>query len=216
MYLPILFRNWPPPLPTPTPATTKCVPSAQTVDIAEVIDTSTSMKDPTSSGGIPKLQAAIAAAKELVLLLKPADQASVVAFNSKSYLQVGLTSDRAALNAALASLPSTQAVGTRIDLGLDAAHQELIGPHHLSQNNRSIVLVTDGRQIGPPGSEAVTAAADRIKADGIKLITVGLGTDVDEDLLRSIASSPDLYFPAPNAEELLEIYRKIALVIPCP
>jgi hypothetical protein len=174
------------------------------------------MSAPTTGGGIPKLQAAIAAAQELVNLLKAADQASIIGFNNQANLETGLTTDRALLAAALARLPSTQATGTRIDTGLQVAFDELTGPNHRAENNRSIVLVTDGVNTDPEGPAKVYAIADRIKAEGIKLITVGLGSDVDDVLLRSIASEPDLYFQAPNAEDLMRIYRDIALVIPCP
>jgi Mg-chelatase subunit ChlD len=214
-YLPIVVRNWPPPTPTPSPAPTKCVPEEQTIDTALVIDTSTSMSDPTQPGGQAKLAAAIEAAGELVALLKPADQATIIGFNSKAYVQSVLTGDKAALGAALQSLYSTQAVGTHIDAGLQAAYEELISPRHKSENHRSVVLVTDGKQVGPPGTDAVVAVADQIKNAGILLVTVGLGADIDEALLKQIAS-PGLYYPAPNAEDLVAIYREIALMIPCP
>ncbi len=215
LHLPILFRDWPP-APTPTPAPTKCVPELQTVDVAAVVDTSTSMLETTPGGTLVKLRAAIEAAQELVNLLKSEDQVAVVGFNSRAQTLTGLTSDRQRITSALTGLAGTTAVGTRIDLGLQAALDELISPRHKSTHNRSIVLVTDGRHVGPPGTEAVIEVADRIRAEGIKLVTVGLGADIDEPLLRSIATTPELYFAAPNAEGLLEIYRRIAIVIPCP
>jgi Mg-chelatase subunit ChlD len=212
VYLPIVHRD----PPEPTPAPTKCVPEAQTIDVALVIDTSTSMSLPTQNGGMPKLQAAIDAAAELVLLLKPADQAAIIGFNSRAYVQSVLTGDKPTLRAALQSLYSTQAVGTHIDAGLQSAYDELMSPRHKSENHRSVVLVTDGKQVGPPGPDAVIAVADQIKAQDILLVTVGLGGDIDEALLKQIATGPEYYFAAPNAEDLLEIYRQIAHIIPCP
>ena len=50
---------------------------------------------------------------------------------------------------------------------------------------------------------------------GIGTATVGLGPAIDEQLLFDIASGPDLYFRAPNAEDLLDLYRQIARLIPC-
>jgi Mg-chelatase subunit ChlD len=211
-YMPIAYRNWPEP--TPTPEATECIPEEQVVDLALVIDTSTSMGDPTSEGGQPKLEAAIEAAEELVALLKPEDQVAVIGFNRASHLATQLTGDKARVRWALSTLPGTQAQGTSIDLGLAEALAELESPRHKQGNDRSIVLVTDGRQTGLGGNAAVRAVAQQIHAADIKLITVGLGSDVDEALLRDIASSPELYFPAPNAEELKDIYREIARVIP--
>ncbi len=217
-YLPILFQNWPEPTPVPTP--TVCVPEEQTVDVGLVIDTSTSMSDATSPGGPRKLDAAVGAAQELVNLLKVEDQAAVVGFNSEALLATQLTSDHALITAALQSLPATQSPGTRIDKGLRTGLSELTSPRHKSANNRSIILVTDGRQ-SEGGNDLVLAAAQAIKAAEITLVTVGLGTDVDGQLLRNIASvDPDtgrsLYYPVPNAEDLNRIYREIARVIPCP
>jgi hypothetical protein len=213
--LPLVFRNWPPvPTPTPSPVPTKCIPEAQTVDVAEVIDTSTSMSEPTTQGGMAKLQAAIQAAQELVNNLKADDQVTIVGFNSTSFVETTLTSDRARIAAALAALPSRQATGTQINLGLQAALDELTSGRHLPGNTRGIILVTDGRQVGDP--QDVIDVADRIKAENIALVTIGLGGDVDSVLLRQIASAPQYYYEAPNAEDLLRIYREVARYIPCP
>jgi hypothetical protein len=80
-----------------------------------------------------------------------------------------------------------------------------------------MVLVTDGRHTGEGGAQSVRDAATAVKAAGVRLVTVGLGSaaDIDEALLREIASSPSLYFPAPDAADLLRIYREIVHLIPC-
>ena len=54
------------------------------------------------------------------------------------------------------------------------------------------------------------------KAAGIRIYTVGLGTDLDEAALREMASGPEAYRHAPSAAELAGIYRGIAVDIPCP
>jgi Mg-chelatase subunit ChlD len=212
LFLPITHKLWPKPEPTPT----VCKPELQTVDIALVIDTSISMGDPTQAGGKPKLQAAIEAAEELTRMLKPTDQAAVVGFNSTSTLATVLTNDRERIAAALRSLPATQAQGTSIDIGLLAGLSELESERHIEGNHRSIILVTDGHQTGPGGNRAVRDAAIVVEGAGVQLIVIGLGSDVDEPLLRSIVSEPELYFRAPNAEDLLAVYREIARYIPCP
>lgn len=212
LYLPIAFRLWPEAVPTATP----CVPEEQHLDVAFVIDTSTSMSDPTHLGGQPKLTAAIEAAVAFVSLLKATDQAAVVGFNSTTTVAAALTSDRVALTAALRSLPSTQAIGTGIDLGLLTGLEEL-NKTTRTPDTRSIVLVTDGIQSSEGGAQAVRDAAAAVKGAGIRLVTVGLGSssDIDEALLREIATSPALYFPAPNAADLERIYREIVHLIPC-
>ena len=68
------------------------------------------------------------------------------------------------------------------------------------------------------------AAADRAKAEGIEIFTIGVGRpDADDpidrvnaDLLRAVASSPERAFITPDAEELAAIYSRIAVLLPCP
>lgn len=204
LYLPVTFRNWP-----------ECIPEEQTIDVALVLDTSVSMQDPTEPGGPRKLDAAIGAAREIVELLKDTDQAAVIGFNATSLTASTLTSDKAALTAALQGLPAMSASGTIIDSGLRAATEELMSERHRAGNKRSIILVTDGEQSN--GDTApVLAWAATAKSNGITVITVGLGTEIDAALLQQVASDPSLYYPVPNAADLQRIYREVARIIPCP
>ena len=212
-YLPFTLRNWPEPLPTAT--ATPCVPEEQTIDTALVIDTSISMADPTTPGGQAKLDAAIEAAIEIVKLLKPSDQATIIGFNAEAFVLAELGGDKVALEAALRALPSTQAAGTSIDSGLQAARSELTGARHLAGNARSIILVTDGAQSGGD-TATVRDAAAAAKAAGIQIVTVGLGEGADASLLSEVASRPELFYAAPSTEDLLRIYREVARLIPCP
>lgn len=214
-YLPVAYKQKPPPTVTPEPSPTKCVPWAQTVDVGIVIDTSTSMNDPTQQGGIRKIDAAIDAAIGLVELLKDEDQTTIVWFNNTAGVASQLTTNKDQAIRALRGLPDTSSPGTALHLGILAATEELTSPRHNPDSNTSLVLLTDGRQSHPDGVQAVRDAADRAKQAGITIVTVGLGTDLDSDLLRDVASEPELYFPAPNAEDLEEIYILIADLIPC-
>lgn len=207
VYLPILFRSWPEPKP--------CVPEEQTIDVALVIDTSVSMQDPTQAGGQAKIAAAVEAGIEIVDLLKPSDQATIVGFNAQSHLASMLSGDKEQLKAALRGLPGTSAAGTAIDSGLRAATAELASGRHRPENTQSIILVTDGEQSGGNNQPVVEAAA-AAKALGITIVTVGLGAEIDEPLLRQVANDPALFYRAPNAEDLLRIYREVARIIPCP
>lgn len=194
----------------------ECKPSQQTVDVAMIVDTSMSMGEPTQAGGKTKLQAAIDAMRQLVGLLKPGDQAAVIWFNDDTSVMVPLTSDHASLAAALDGLWATQAPGTHIHEGLLAALNELVSVRHVADSNRAVVLVTDGRQDEIVGAQAVRDAAAAVKAAGIEVYAVGLGANVDAVLLGEVASSPATLSLAPNAEDLEAIYRRIAIVIPCP
>jgi Mg-chelatase subunit ChlD len=210
-YLPILYRLWP----EPTPAPTRCIPEQQTIDVALVIDTSQSMRDPTQAGGQRKIDAAVEAAIEIVNLMKPQDQATVIGFNSIGFVASPLSGDKAALIAALRDLPNRQAAGTQIDLGIRTATGELTSARHRLTNTPSMIVVTDGEQ-STGGPQPVRDAAQAAKSAGIRIVTVGLGPSVDATLLTDVASSPALYFPAPDAADLLRIYREVALLVPCP
>jgi len=78
-----------------------------------------------------------------------------------------------------------------------------------------MIVLTDGRSNPRPIGEAVARAADA-KADGILIATVGLGTDLDLDGLRAIATSDQHFFQSPDARDLEAIYAAIASLIPCP
>jgi hypothetical protein len=214
-YFPFALNEPQLPTATPVPSPTVCVPSSQLVDTALVIDTSTSMTQATQSGGMRKLDAAINAGIQLVNLLKPTDQTTVVWFNNTAGLAIPLSMDKAAVIAALQGLPATTKPGTALHLGIQTATGELTSARRNPAANQSLILLTDGYQSHPDGIQVVYDSADAAKAAGILVVTVGLGADVDQAMLTAVASEPELFFYAPNAEDLEEIYIKIANLIPC-
>jgi Mg-chelatase subunit ChlD len=210
----------PTPLPPPGPVylplalRIACTPENRNADVALVVDTSGSMGDPTSPGGPTKLEAARDAARQFIELLAfERDQAALLQFNVEVTVLVPLTADRSALLAGLDNL--TQQSGTRIDLALDAGREALLAPAHKPGNTPVLVLLTDGQPSGT-SPEEVLAAGDRAREAGILVFTIGLGPDVDQDLLRRVASGEDRYFFAPDTSDLAAIYEQIAFSIPCP
>lgn len=192
----------------------RCKPGQRIADIVLVIDTSTSMAVPTTAGGIEKIEAARRAAESFLDLMDlKHDHVAIVTFNDSAKLRVGLTGDGAALRGALADLPLAQ--GTRIDAGLDAARLELRGGSRRPEARGVVILMTDGQ---PTRSSVgrVIAAADAVKRAGATLFTIGLGPDVDPDLLKVVATSSRLFYQAPGAEDLARVYRTVAGIIPCP
>ena len=75
-----------------------------------------------------------------------------------------------------------------------------------------VVLMTDGIQ---PGLDDVRAAADLVKGTGALVYAIGLGADVDTDLLRGVASDPDRFYASPTADDLARIYAEIFERIAC-
>ena len=94
------------------------------------------------------------------------------------------------------------------------ARQELASERHIVENNKVIILLTDGLPFGTT-AEAVLAVADQAKAEGISIYTIGLGGDVDPHLLQQVATDPGKYYFAPQATDLEAIYEQIAILIPC-
>ena len=216
------------PTPTATPVPTRlpapiflplalretCVPGQQRVDAALVMDASSSMLELTVTGR-PKLAAAVEAARSFLdqLRLDEGDQAAIVSFNSDAWLRAPLTGDRAVLDGALDGVQTARF--TRIDRGIEVAREELATARHRTGSTPVIVLLTDGKA-NPVPVEAAVEQARLAKEAGAVVFTVGLGDELDAEALAQMASRPEFFYTAPDAEELAEIYRAIAVTIPCP
>ncbi|MBK6768063.1 MAG: VWA domain-containing protein [Ardenticatenales bacterium] len=191
----------------------RCLPDEQRLDVALVLDASTSMLERTVAGRT-KLDAATEAARMLLDLLRldKGDQAALIAFNADVLTLQTLTSVRSDLDGVLTRIALAQQ--TRIDLGILAAANELGSVRHRPTHTPVMVVLTDGRANPVPVDVAVANAA-AAKAAGITIYTVGVGADLDVDALRAMASSPEHVHLAPDAEQLADVYRTIAVALPC-
>jgi Mg-chelatase subunit ChlD/sugar lactone lactonase YvrE len=173
-------------------------------DVMLVLDTSSSMAG-------EKMVRAIAAARDFVTLFEPSrDRVGLVSFDSAART-VPLTGDLASVRAALDGLPTHE--GTRIDLGLYEAMREFYY-HGRADAAHVAVLLTDGQPMG--GSlDATIEQASQMRDYGVTLYAIGLGTDADGTLLRSLATSATHYYHAPTPEDLAAIYDRIAVRLPC-
>jgi Mg-chelatase subunit ChlD len=213
-----------PPLPTATaepqplflPLTLReehCEPERVRLDVALVLDASTSMLGETAAGRT-KLVAAQDAARAFLgeLRLVEGDRAALVAFNGGVEVLSRLTGERAELEAALGRM--TVAPQTRIHLGVGAAQGELDAVAGTAGRRAAMIVLTDGLSNPEPPQRAVDAAADAKRA-GITVFTIGLGEELDRWALEAMASRREYFHQAPDAEELAAIYRGIAVTIPC-
>jgi hypothetical protein len=80
-----------------------------------------------------------------------------------------------------------------------------------------MVVLTDGLANPEPASTAVRRAQEA-KNSQITIFTIGLGKDSELNVteLRQMATTPAHFYHAPDGEDLLDIYRAIAVEIPCP
>jgi Mg-chelatase subunit ChlD len=226
----------PTPTATPTPyliylpyGENECIPEKRFVDVVLVLDRSTSMLRSVEEGGLQKNEAAIAAARTFVdtLALEPDvndsrrrhDQVAVVGFNNDAWVEIPLTNDRAAAEAALESIRTKTKEGTRLDLALTEGQKPLDGPERIRANDAILVLLTDGlpnrvpfdAATGGSQEQTVEASADAVKAAGTNVYAIALGrpNDIHPLLMLQIVSERYQYYYAPLPEDLEAIYKII-------
>ncbi len=167
-------------------------------DVVLVVDRSGSME-----GG------KMVAAKNAVIsflgeLVPGAAQVALVPFSTLAEVLQPLTPD---LDKIVQALRGVEPIGmTNMRPGLELALAELEGPMARPEVPRIVVLMTDGR---PTDEAQALVAAASVKAAGLTLYTIGLGSDLDADVLRRMASSPELYYPASSELALAEVYADI-------
>lgn len=191
------------------PLAYKSVCRPQRADIVLAIDTSTSMLEPSGPGSrLNKMQVSLDAVRAfLSQMALPEDQAAIVTFNSTAKIAQPLTGARGVLELALKAVVNGS--GTRIDLGLKESTRELLSSRHKKSNVPVIVLLTDGRPT--PGTEAaVLQSAKDARSLGFTVYTIGLGTDFDAALLRTVAGTSARTFAASDGAALRSIYTAIA------
>lgn len=221
------------PTPTPTPVILPaylpvayrrhCTPDLRGADFVVVIDTSLSMVERTD--GEPKLAwATLAASAFMDELILPADRAAVAVFNSQATLLQPLSPNLGALQYALLALFNRLGSGTRLDLGLQLAADELAGVaaggypgpvplrYRDPERGKVIVVLTDGQT----DAARTIAVADAVRARGVTIYTIGLGDDVDAALLERVAGGRSRYFKTASGTALADIYRQIARYRGCP
>lgn len=184
-----------------------------------VIDTSGSMD---ATDVLPtRLDAARAAAHNLITQLPGNARIGLVSFSTTPTVASSLTDNRADVQAAIDALQAGGATTTGDALLL--ALRQLSPVAHATSNGRApamIVLLTDGAT--NRGSNPMVAAA-QAKASGISIVTVGIGSrnaavtvrgrdvgGVDDAALQAIASATGgKYFFAEAAGQLSQIYSSL-------
>jgi uncharacterized membrane protein len=168
-----------------------------TLALALIIDCSGSM-----AGG--KLELAREAAALTAQTLADPDLIEVIGFSSQPERRVRLqpASNRASIAQSIARLAATG--GTQLYPALDAAYRDLRGAE---ARLKHAILLTDG-QTQEAGIEDL---ATSMRADGITLSTVGLGSEVNRSLLETIAGlgGGRAYFPL-DARNVPQIFMSEA------
>ncbi|WP_166921176.1 vWA domain-containing protein [Flavobacterium poyangense] len=161
---------------------------------------------------------------------RPNDRIGLVLYASEAYTKTPVTSDKAIILEAIKGIKydTTLQDGTGIGMGLATAVNRL---KDSKAKSRVIILLTDG--VNNAGFIEPETAADIAKQYGIKVYTVGIGSngmaespyaygpnggflfklqkvEIDERLMKSIARKTDgTYFRATSNDRLAEIYNAI-------
>lgn len=161
---------------------------------------------------------------------RPNDRIGLVLYASEAYTKTPVTSDKAVVLEGIKSVKYDQVLqdGTGIGMGLSTAVNRL---KDSKAKSKVIILLTDG--VNNAGFIEPETAADIAKQYGIKVYTIGVGTngmaespyalapngqilfqmmkvEIDEQLMRSIARKTDgKYFRATSNSKLAEIYASI-------
>lgn len=170
-------------------------PEKAPVDFALLIDTSGSMRYDNG------LEDAILASRSLFdeMLDFNVHRLSLISFGDNPTLQSHLTQDRTALKATLDDISPYG--GTNMIRALEMAYDEL----HSSINERVIIMVTDGY---PNTITGTLSYAEKVKADGLRIVAIGAGSDIKFDFLRDLASEGDAY-KLSNMSELKKTFKEV-------
>ncbi|MGY6649295.1 vWA domain-containing protein [Wenyingzhuangia sp. IMCC45574] len=159
---------------------------------------------------------------------RPNDRIGVVLYAGESYTKTPITSDKSIVKRTIASIEYGGIEdGTAIGMGLGAAVNRL---KQSKAKSKVIILLTDG--VNNSGSVDPKLATELAKGVGIKVYTIGIGTngmaempvkdrfgrtfyqpievEIDEDLLKHIArETGGQYFRATSNTKLKTIYDEI-------
>jgi Ca-activated chloride channel family protein len=158
---------------------------------------------------------------------RPYDRMGLVVFSGESFTQCPLTTDHAVLINLLREIQSGMIEdGTAIGNGLATAINRI---KDSEAKSKVVILLTDG--VNNRGEIAPATAADIAKTFGVRVYTIGVGTqgtapypvqtpyglqyqnmpvEIDEVILKDIASKTGgQYFRATDNNKLLQVYTEI-------
>jgi len=161
---------------------------------------------------------------------RPNDRIGLVVYASEAYTKTPVTSDKAIIQEAIKSIKYDNVLqdGTGIGMGLATAVNRL---KDSKAKSKVVILLTDG--VNNAGFIEPETASDIAQQYGIKVYTIGIGTngmaefpyaiapngqflfqmmkvEIDEQLMKSIArKTGGKYFRATSNDKLAQIYNEI-------
>jgi Ca-activated chloride channel family protein len=197
------------------------------IDIVVAVDVSGSM---LAKDFKPNRMEALKRVASVFVDERPNDRIGLVVYASESYTKSPVTSDKAVIQEAIASIKYDNVLqdGTGIGMGLATAVNRL---KDSKAKSKVIILMTDG--VNNAGFIEPETASDIAQQYGIKVYTIGIGTngmaespyalgpngqlifrmmkvEIDEQLMKNIArKTGGKYFRATSNDKLAQIYSEI-------
>jgi Ca-activated chloride channel family protein len=197
------------------------------IDIVVAIDVSGSM---LAKDLKPNRMEALKRVASVFVDERPNDRIGLVVYASEAYTKSPVTSDKAVIQEAIASIKYDNILqdGTGIGMGLATAVNRL---KDSKAKSKVVILLTDG--VNNAGFIEPETASDIAQQYGIKVYTIGIGTngmaespyaigpngqllfqmmkvEIDEQLMKSIAlKTGGKYFRATSNDKLSQIYGEI-------
>jgi Ca-activated chloride channel homolog len=138
-------------------------------DLLLVLDLSRSM---TVTDVAPNRLAAAKAAAWETVSVSPGDRVGLIVFGGSAFLQLPLTSDHAALKLFLDAASPDDLADPATDLGTALATAGKVFEHEGDRGHRAVLVVSDGES----GEGDLEAATKSLRAEGIPVFALGVGT----------------------------------------
>lgn len=181
------------------------------VAVVVVLDSSGSMRRTIMGSSRSQQQIANESAAEALGILDERDLIGVVAFSNtaRTVVDIGPNDRPDATRTRIESIGSGG--GTNIGAGLRVA-QTMLGS--VEANTKHIVLLSDGESMNP---EELPGLSDELGRRGIKVSTIAVGDEADEQGMRDIAQrSNGVYYRVLNPSVLPTIFLKAIRVVRTP
>jgi Ca-activated chloride channel homolog len=155
-------------------------------DILVVLDLSRSM---TVADVAPSRLARAKAAVWDLVSAGGGDRVGLVVFGGSAFLQLPLTSDHAALKLFLDAASPDDLADPATDIGTALATAGKVFEHEGERGHRAVLLVTDGES----GEGDLDAATADLRAEGIPVFAIGVGTTGGGPVPADSSEAPEKY-----------------------
>ena len=175
------------------------------VHVGLALDYSNSMKrDPKT---IPDMEEAAKAFVDLLDVNAPNHWGQVLKFANGLEIAQKFTDDKSALRDAIDRDTELDGGATWLYDAIYQAVSDAAG----QPRSKAVIVMTDGKDTKSPPGRSATEVIRHAQAEGVPVFTIGLGSEVDEAVLSTIATqTAGVYYYAPDSNDLREIYWKIA------